>query len=108
MPPLVLTFWSGLGITLLSGLMLLAGQRGAVYVPSAQEWLLIGLVTLVFFAADYTHFYVLHVRAGAVLLSTTYLLIPIMTSMLEFRVPTIPLVLSWLLGFLAMLLLFSR
>jgi hypothetical protein len=107
-PPLVLTFWSGLGITILSGCMLLFGQRGAVYAPSAQEWLLIALVTLLFFAADYTHFYVLHVRAGAVLLSTTYLLIPVITSLLELRAPTLPLVLSWILGFLAMLLLFSR
>ena len=107
-PPLVLTFWSGLGITILSGCLLLFGQRGAVYAPSAQEWLLIALVTLLFFAADYTHFYVLHVRAGAVLLSTTYLLIPVITSLLEWRAPTLPLVLSWILGFLAMLLWLSR
>lgn len=107
-PPLVLTFWSGLGITVLSGLMLFVGQRGAVYAPSTQEWLLIALVTLVFFAADYTHFYVLHVRAGAVLLSTTYLLIPVITSLLEFKAPTLPLALSWILGFFSMLLLFSR
>ncbi len=76
--------------------------------PTSTEWALIGLVTIFFFGADYTHFYALHLRAGAVLLSTTYLLIPVIASVIEFQQPSLQLVLSWMFGFASLLLLFSK
>lgn len=107
-PPLVLTFWSGLGITLIAGVMLLTTHKSSFYAPSSHEWALIILVTLFFFGADYTHFYALHLKAGAILLTTTYLLIPIIASIIEFQQPSLQLVLAWIFGFTSLLLLFSK
>jgi drug/metabolite transporter (DMT)-like permease len=107
-PPMVLTFWSALGITLISGFLLISTHKNHLYTLSAQEWGLVVLVTLLFFGADYTHFYVLHLKAGAVLLSTTYLLIPIIASIVEMQVPSMQIVLAWIFGFVSLLLLFNR
>lgn len=107
-PPITLTFWTGVGIVLISGLMLLTTHKSHAFLPTRETWPLLITVTILFFGADYTHFYVLNQRAGAVLLSTTYLLIPILASLFEVQIPSAQLVLAWIFGFVALVLLFAR
>ena len=106
--PILLTLWTGVGIVLISAVLLLTTHRHHGFFPAKEAWPLIFMVTILFFAADYTHFYVLHLRAGAVLLSTTYLLIPIIASLIEQQQPSLSIILAWVFGFISLLLLFSK
>ncbi len=105
--PMTLTFWSGVGITAVAAIVLLirSGPQGFC-IGNANPWWLV-IVVLLFFCADYTHFLALNKGAGGVLLSTTYLLIPVLCSLLVLKAPSLKMMLVWALGFLALVLLYS-
>lgn len=106
--PMTLTFWSGVGIVVISGIILFSrsGLEGFSIGETNVWWLILAI--LLFFCADYTHFLALHRGAGGILLSTTYLLIPVICSLLILKAPSVKMILAWILGFITLVLLFSE
>lgn len=102
--PLVLTFFSGIGITVISGLCILFSEKELAY-PKGNDWWSLVFVIVLFFLADLTHFWALNAKAGAVLLASFYLLIPVMASVLKFEIPSRATILSWILAGIAVLVL---
>jgi hypothetical protein len=99
------TFIAAIGIVIISGTCLALNPPTMEQMPVRADYKFILLVTVFFFLADYFHFLSLHKNSGAVLLSTTYVLIPVFCSVLKWEKPSPQVVIAWILGAIAILLI---
>jgi drug/metabolite transporter (DMT)-like permease len=105
--PIVLTFWSALGITVIAGVVCMFKKEDLLPEEIRFEWIALLGAIIFFFAADYTHFLALNQGAGAVLLATTYLLIPAMCSLFRWESPSWSTIVAWALATTAIILLYK-
>ncbi len=104
--PILITMLFGLGICIFS----LPGvvrnfQNGTTQVPGGKEILIITAAAFLSFLADWFHFAALHQRVGAVIVATSYLLIPIMCSAMKCEIPSVRMIGAWILGGMALYLM---
>lgn len=105
--PRLLTFCYALGVAACAGLSLLF-SRDRPALPVGPEWMFLGLMILASFAAALAHFAALHARAGAVVLTLCYCLLPVVASVfgvvVKGEVPTAKLALGWVAAVIALIL----
>jgi drug/metabolite transporter (DMT)-like permease len=95
--PIVVTFLFGCGI-MVYGMPTVVAEvaMGTIKWPSRWEWLLIFLIPIVAFLADWAHYTAIYAHAGSTLLATMYMAIPMFSSMLCLEVPTTLRIIAWL------------
>ena len=62
-----------------------------------KEWILIASIVVISFTADWAHFAALKAHAGATVLATFYLMIPIICTMMKGEIPSARMVYAWIL-----------
>lgn len=103
--PIITTFFLGVFIALFAAPAALEGLRnGSVNLPSYKEIAIIAAVAICSFLADWSHFAALHYKAGTVELAMFYLLIPVICSVIEMRIPSMNMIVAWILGGAALLI----
>lgn len=105
--PRVLTFCYSVGVAACAGTALLFADRPRW--PTGGEWNWVGLMILASFVAAFAHFAAITGKAGAVTLTLFYALLPVVAALFGVLVkgewPTPRIVLAWLLGAGALVLL---
>ncbi len=104
--PIVVTFFFGCGI-MVYGLPAVAVEivLEKVEWPSGWEWVLVCLIPITAFFADWAHFTAIYSRAGSILLATMYMAIPMFSSILRLESPSQLRLLAWLLTGIALIIL---
>ena len=103
--PVMTTFFVGLFVAIFAAPTALVGlQNGSSHFPSYREIMIIGAVALCSFLADWAHFAALHHKAGTVELAMFYMLIPVICSIMEMRAPSWHMIVAWVLGGIALLI----
>ena len=92
---MLLTFLVGIGSAIISGSCLLIRPPETLAMPSRSEIGWVAVIIACTFFADWFHFMSLEMRAGAIVLCTSYALMPLFSSMMEFKLPSKDLVGAW-------------
>lgn len=92
---MLLTFLVGIGSAAISGTCLLIRRPENIVMPTRGEIGWVAIIIACTFFADWFHFMSLEMRAGAIVLCTAYALMPVFTSMMEFKLPSKDLVGAW-------------
>lgn len=104
-------------ITLLMGVVaiIVSGARLLFFTPvtemqwpKQEQYLWLALVLVLAYMADLCHFYALHHNVGAVVLCTSYALLPVLASMMKGEVPSTRLIIAWLFAACALLLAYKE
>lgn len=104
--PILITMLFGLGICTFSLPGVFRGfQDGTIQAPGGKEILIVFAAAFLSFLADWFHFAALHQRVGAVIVATSYLLIPIMCSAMKCEAPSLRMIGAWILGGMALYLM---
>ena len=106
--PLLLAFPLGVCSALLSLILLLCTPQEKIVWPSGAAWSWVVLAALLTFGADWAHFGALHHKAGAVVLCTSYALMPVMATAMKGEMPSTRLVIAWLFGAMALYLSYEE
>ena len=105
--PKLVTFLYAAGVALFAGIRLAIGERTPL--PTGRQWLFVALMIVASFLAASAHFQALHERAGAVVLTLSYCLMPVAASvymaLFTGLVPDFRTVAAWLLAAIALALL---
>lgn len=99
--PSVMTFCLGLGVAICALPFALynvcCNKADVITMPTGREWILIAAMVIVSFAADWAHFVALKANAGATILATFYLMIPVICTMMKGEVPPARMLCAWAL-----------
>lgn len=106
-PPLTLTFYYSFGVMVFAGTTMFLTRTQNI--PSGSQWLYVVLMVVCSFGAAVAHFSSLHFHAGAIKLTTFYMFLPVVASVLGIiflgKYPSIRILLAWCLGALALYLI---
>lgn len=105
--PLLLTFLLGVGTALVSLVLILFSPEKISW-PSKGEVGWVAVVVLLVFCADWMHFASLHYKAGAVVLCTSYALMPVLATIMKAEMPSARMALAWLCAGLALALAYKE
>lgn len=104
--PIMITMLFGAGIAIFAVPGVLQGvQSGSIAMPSWKEVMLILGIAFVAFLADWFHFAALNQRVGAVVIATSYVLIPVACSIMKWESPSLKMIVAWILGGIALYLI---
>lgn len=110
MNPRLTTFFYATGVGILSGIsLLLFPIKETEWPKGSSMWIFITVMIGASFVAATTHFFALHEKSGAAVMTTYYALLPVTASVLIFtfsshELPSLRMVLAWLLGTIAIYL----
>ena len=104
--PVVITFLFA-GLIALFALPMCANGviQKTVKLPVGREWAVIILIGFLSFIADWCHFAALTKRAGAAVLATFYILIPVFCTILRGEMPSWRMLGAWFAGAVALYLI---
>lgn len=107
--PFAITLLMGVVAIVVSGTHLLFFTPAAqMQWPKEEQFLWLALVLVLAYVADLCHFYALHYNVGAVVLCTSYALLPVLASMMKGEMPSTRLVIAWLLAACALFLAYKE
>ncbi len=110
MNPRLTTFFYATGVGMLSGIsLLLFPIKETDWPKGSSVWIFIGLMVAASFIAATAHFFALHEKSGAAVMTTYYALLPVTASALIFtfsshELPSLRMVLAWILATIAIYL----
>lgn len=110
MNPRLTTFFYATGVGVLSGVsLLLFPIEDTDWPKGSSVWMFVALMVGASFVAATAHFFALHEKSGAAVMTTYYALLPVTASVLVFtfsnqELPSLRMVLAWILAAIAIYL----